>query len=105
MRLQPDPVHGETRRVIVLDGQRVDRDAIVDFADLDRPGLTYRVVVYANQARGGLAVGDQCQICFQGPRRYRTISDPAKWVFVERTDPAHVDFDAEVEAMTLTVVS
>lgn len=94
------PIEGERRRVLVTGGQRVGRDAVVEFADLDRPGRTCRAVVFRGQARGGLAVGDQCVIRYRAARQVRGLWQSGGWIFVERTDDAHVDQDAEVEAMT-----
>ena len=97
---ETEPVEGERRRVIVAGGQRIGRDAVADFEDLDRPGVRYRLIVMEGQAGGKLEVGDQCVIRYHEPLRRRTVSRPAVWVFVERTDEAHVDPDAEVAAIT-----
>jgi hypothetical protein len=90
-----DPEDGETRRVIVTGGQRVGKEAIVDFEDLDRPGLSYRAVVFPGMARDGLGVGDQCLLRYRQASRHR--DRPAMWDFVERTD--------EVAALTQEVMT
>jgi hypothetical protein len=76
-----EPVHGETRRVIVLEGQRVGQDAVVDFGDFDRPGQVYRTVVFGRIAPDGLALGDSCLIRYEQATRK---GKPARWNFLER---------------------
>jgi hypothetical protein len=99
MNSHHDPINNEHRRVILLRFERKGFDAVGTFADLEDPGQLHQAVVMRGQAED-LEIGDQCVIRYRGPGRHRGIRWRAGWLFVERADPAHVDQDAEVEALT-----
>jgi hypothetical protein len=89
---------GEAHRAIVRRIEPVGRDAVVDFAAVDHPGLSFVAVVPAEHGpEGGLAVGDECLVRF---RAGTGIGRPARWELVGRLAqapcPAPVPAGSEV---------
>jgi hypothetical protein len=76
-----DMLHdGEVNRAIVRRIELVGPDAVVDFEDLDRPGLSFVAAVTGEEVpECGVVVGDECLA------RYRLgqgVSRPARWQVV-----------------------